>query len=121
MSGIQNELGPKGFQVIEAAFNDNPDIPGFIDRFKPTFPVGTIEHPAAMTYMELSTVVRSYVPYVLIIDRNGMIRLQYTGSDPMLADEFTMDKNLRAEIMKLLAENTKSAAKPVKRVGKKKS
>ena len=121
MSGIQNELGPKGLQVIEAAFNDDPDVPGFIRQFKPTFPVGTTSRDTAMGYMQLSSVVRSYVPYLLIIDRNGVIRMQYTGSDPVLADEFAMDKNLRAEIMKLLAENTKSAVKPAKHSGKKKS
>lgn len=118
MSGIQNELGPKGLQVIEGAFNDNPDLPDFLRRFKPTFPVGTTDRDTAMGYMQLSSVVRSYVPYLMLIDRTGMIRAQYTGSDPLLADEFAMDKNLRAEIMKLLTENTKSAVKPAKHSAK---
>ncbi len=107
--------------MIEAAFNDNPDVPGFIRQFKPTFPVGTTDRETAMSYMQLSSVVRSYVPFLLFIDRNGVIRVQYTGNDPIIADEFALDKNLRAEIMKLLAENTKSAVKPVKPAGKKKS
>ncbi|MDQ6759988.1 MAG: hypothetical protein M3Z32_09015 [Acidobacteriota bacterium] len=121
MSGIQNELGPKGFQAIEAAINENPEVPTFIQQFKPTFPVGVSDNGTARNYMQLSTVVHAYVPFLLFIDRTGVIRSQYTGSDPLLADESREDKNLRAEITKLLAENTRNAAKPVKRAGKKKS
>ncbi len=106
---------------MEAAINDNPDLPTFIKQFKPTFPVGVSDNGTARNYMQLSMVVHSYVPFLLLIDRTGVIRSQYTGSDPLLADESALDKNLRAEIMKLLSEPTKSAAKPVKRAGKKKS
>ena len=120
MSGIQNELGPKGFQAIEAAFNDNPDIPSFLRQFSPTFPVGTATGGTAREFMQLSPVIRTYVPYLAFIDRTGVIRAQHTGGDPFFADESAMEKNIRAEIMKLLAEKPASVIKPVKNSAKKK-
>ncbi len=71
--------------------------------------------------MQISPMVRSYVPFILFIDRNGVIRGEYTGNDPFFSDESALDKNIRAEIMKLLVENTKSAVKPVRPADKKKS
>ncbi len=101
--------------------NTDADLPGFIQQFKPAFPVGMTNKETAAGYMQLSMMVRAYVPYLLFIDRSGVIRAQYTGSEPFLADESALDKNFRATIMKLLADNTNSAAKPSKRAGKKKS
>lgn len=118
MSGIQNDLGPKGFQAVEAAINDNPDVPGFVRQYKPGFPIGTADQNIARTYMQLSPVVRTYVPYLLIIDRAGVIRAQYTGGEPFLADESELEKNIRSEVSKLLSENVKSAHKPTKRVAR---
>jgi len=120
LSGIQNDLGPKGLQVVEAAINDNPDVPGFIERFKPTFPVGVAEHLAATEFMQLSPVVRAYVPFMAFVDRAGMIRSQYTGGDAFLLDEAAEEKNIRAQVEKLLNEHPKSAVKPARRVGNKK-
>jgi hypothetical protein len=58
----------------------------------------------AMGYMQLSVAVLSYVPYLALIDRKGVIRAQWTGSDDFLKDEATQAKNIRGEIQKLLAE-----------------
>lgn len=113
MSGIQNELGPKGFQAIEAAINENPNVPGFIEQFRPTFPVGVADYIAAMGYMQFPVAVRPpFVPYLVIIDRTGTIRAQYTGNDPLLVNESAIDKNLRMEILKYLSEAGKTNTKP---------
>jgi hypothetical protein len=97
--------------------NENPDVPGFIQRFHPTFPVGVINNMAVWGYMQFSVAMRPpYVPYMVFIDRVGMIRSQYTGTDAILADEPSMDKGIRAEVVKLLSEGSKTSAKsPVKR------
>ena len=50
------------------------------------------------------------------IDRKGMIRAQYTGSDQNFFGDKQPD-NIRAEVEKLLAEKTVTAVKP-KRAGK---
>jgi len=105
---------------VEAAINENPDVPGFVQRFSPAFPVGVADNFTALGYMQFSMVVRPpFVPYMLFIDRTGTIRGQYTGSDPLLMDENAMDKNIRAEVLKLLSENGKNATKSARRSAKK--
>jgi hypothetical protein len=95
--------------VVEAAINPNPDVPGFVNRFNVPFPVGTGDNTAALTYMQLSPLVRSFVPFMVFIDRKGEIRAQFTGGDPGFFDD-QMDQHIREQIMKLL--NEPAAAKP---------
>ncbi len=110
MSGIQKDLGPKGFQVLAGTINDDPNIPGFIQQFNPPFPVGSADKLGAMQYMQINLKERPpYVPYMVFIDRKGIIRSQYTGSDKIL-DETQSDKLLRAEAEKFLNEG--AATKP---------
>jgi hypothetical protein len=75
-------------------------------QFQPTFPVGMANQMDALQFMEISPMIRTFVPYVAFIDRKGMIRAQFTGGD--LTDE-TLDKVLRENAEKLVNEST---AKP---------
>jgi hypothetical protein len=100
---------------VEGAINAGADIPGFIRQFNAPFPVGTADNMAALNYMELSPMVRSFVPFMLFIDRQGMIRAQFTGNDPpdfFLADK--MEQNIREQALKLLSEPA-AAVKPKKK------
>jgi hypothetical protein len=109
LSGIQKDLGPKGFQVLAGAINDEPNIAGFIQQYNPPFPVGIANKLGAIQYMQIGMTERlPYVPYMVFIDRMGTIRAQYVGDDKVL-DETQSDKLLRAEAEKLLNEG---AAKP---------
>ena len=103
MSGIEKELGPKGLAVLEAAVNDNPDIPGFIQKYSPTFPVGTAGGLSALEYMQWPPSQRPLVPLMAFIDRTGVIRAQYTGVDANFFDD-DEDKHIREEAEKLLKE-----------------
>src|ERR1700723_853388 len=49
---IYPELAPKGFAVVEAALNENPDIPSFVSQFKVPFPVGTAAVLSALDYIQ---------------------------------------------------------------------
>src|ERR1700685_1678764 len=40
LEGIYKDLAPKGFEVLEAALNENPDVPSFVANFKVPFQVG---------------------------------------------------------------------------------
>ena len=112
MSGIQSELGDKGFQVLEGAINENPDLPGFIRTFKPNFPVGTADNSKVHEFMQIGMMVRSFVPFMVLIDRQGMIRYQHTGAEPYFTDDpITQTANIRAELDKLLAEPAPKATK----------
>lgn len=111
MSGIQKDLGPKGLEVLEAAVNENADLASFQQQFKPPFPVGTISAATALEYIQWPRDKRPLVPFMVFIDRKGVIRAQYTGADSDFFDESKMDQHIRAEIEKLLNEPA-GAAKP---------
>ncbi len=99
-------MGPKGFEVLEGTLNPEADIPAFIRQFRPTFPVGKADQLPAMEFMQISPVVRTFVPYIAFIDRKGVIRDQLTGGD--LSDA-TQEKTLGDIAEKLV--NAPSAAK----------
>lgn len=110
MSGIVKDLGPKGFAVVEAAVNENADVPGFIRTYNAPFPVGTTSGLGALEYMQWPPSQRPLVPLMAFIDRTGMIRAQYTGVDTNFFDD-EMDKHIREEVDKLLKEGVPRAAK----------
>jgi hypothetical protein len=93
--------------------NDDANIPEFEKIYGTNFPVGRVDRMAAGAAMELSPMMRAYVPFMLIIDRNGMVQAQFTGGDPFLANEAEQDKNIREEVGKLLSQ----PKPPVKRTG----
>jgi hypothetical protein len=88
--------------------NPDPDIPQFVQRFNANFPVGVVDSMSAIGYMQLSPMVRNLVPYMMFIDRKGIIQAQYTGSDDFLKDEDAQDGKIRVEVKELLGK----AAKP---------
>ena len=79
---------------------DLPDLLPFIKQFNPGYPVGNVRHETAAAYMHIDPNVRTYVPFMLFIDRKGMIQSSYTGGDEFLKDEAKMDQNIRAELVK---------------------
>jgi len=96
--------------VVEAAVNDNPDLPGFIQRFQPNFPIGTAASDAALKYLQWPQDQRPLVPLMVLIDRQGMIRAQYSGLDEKFFDD-QQDQHIREAVEKLLAERPTPAAK----------
>jgi hypothetical protein len=110
LSGIEKDLGPKGFAVVEAAVNENPDIPGFVQKYSATFPVGTAAGLGALEYMQWPPSQRPLVPLMAFIDRTGVIRAQYTGYDTEFFGD-NLEKNIRAEAEKLLKEGAPRATK----------
>src|SRR5450631_3820576 len=71
---LQGELGPKGFQALGAAFNDevttadreaNARITGnFVKEFNVGFPVGYAAQQSVLSYLGLSDLERWSVPQV---------------------------------------------------------
>jgi len=102
---IYKDLGPRGFQPIDVAWNQNAQTlaPGFARQLNLTFPVGYSEYDPVMSYMGFSVMDRPVVPLVVVIDRKGMIRAQSPPQgDPNLQDE----GKLRALIESLLKEGS---------------
>jgi peroxiredoxin len=87
LNGIYKDLAPKGFEVGEAAINSNPDIASFVSQFNLPVPVGTAGVVPAFDYIQWPRDQRPLVPFVVFIDRKGVIRAQYTGVDAAFFDD----------------------------------
>ena len=69
--------------------------------------------PSAVTeYLQLDPTKRSFVPYILFIDRKGIIRAQFTGSDQDFFNESKQAETIKAEAMKYLSEPVTAAPRP---------
>ena len=103
LSGLQREYGPRGLQVMAAAFNEMAHmlVPDFIKQFEPAFPVGYSNRQEVQAYLDHSPQLQLFVPALVFIDRKGMIRHQYTGDDPFFQNQ---EKNVRETIEQLLKE-----------------
>jgi thiol-disulfide isomerase/thioredoxin len=124
LSRLQREYGPRGFQVLQSAFNDMAGmlIPDFVNRFKPAFPVGYNNREAVMEYLQISPMFRTYVPLIVFVDRKGVIRAQHGGEENFFKED-QLEKNLRGMIESLLKESSATGInkKPAQRSRKKDS
>jgi peroxiredoxin len=83
---LQGELGPRGFQALGVAFNDEVNTPNaainsqvtaaFVSEFGVGFPVGYAPRSSVLSYLGVSDIESWVVPQVVIIDRKGVIRAQ---------------------------------------------
>src|SRR6185369_3527645 len=64
LSGLQREYGPRGLQVLAAAFNPmaNMLVPDFVKQFQPAFPVGYTDRIPVHTYLDPPETMQMYVP-----------------------------------------------------------
>ena len=86
--------------------NENPDLPLFLDRFHPPFPVGIAGGAASLEYLQWPSNERPLVPMMVFIDRKGIIRAEYTGKDEEFFNDARQDRHIRDLAEKLLAEKT---------------
>lgn len=76
---LYKEWGPRGFQPLGVAFNDNASllVKDFVQQFNVGYPVGFSTPDKVLAYLGYSLMdVRYVVPQVVVIDRKGMIRTQ---------------------------------------------
>jgi len=105
LNKMQKDLGPRGFQAIDVAWNENAKmlVPAFVQGFRLNFPVGYSTWDPVMSYLGFSVMDRPVVPLVVVIDRKGMIRAQ---SPPQGDPNLQNDSTLRSFVEKLLGENS---------------
>ena len=103
LNHLQKELGPRGFQALEVAWNEGAQqlVPEFVHKFEVAFPVGYSEWAPIMSYRGFSVFDRPVTPLVVVIDRKSVIRAQTPAEgDSNLQNE----AKLRALIESLLAK-----------------
>jgi thiol-disulfide isomerase/thioredoxin len=108
---LQKELGPRGFQPLEVAWNEGAKdlIPEYVEKLGVKFPVGYSPWDPLMSYMGFSIMDRPVTPLVVVIDRKGVIRAQTPADgDSKLQNE----ESLRKLITELLNEGATGKAAP---------
>ncbi len=102
MTKIQNDLGPKGLQAIDVAFNDNADllVENFAKDFNVGYPVGWTTRAEVLKFLGLSVMDRFVVPQFVLIDRKGMVHYQ---TAPLGDDAIAQESFIRSQIEALLA------------------
>jgi len=102
MSKLQPQLAPRGLVTIAASTQDMPTlyIPDFIRDFKPAFPVGFVDRNLAMQFVQHDPKYIFYNPAVVLIDKKGVIRVQFDGGDPVFDGD--QEANLKGKIEPLL-------------------
>lgn len=113
---IAKDYAPRGVQFLECAFNENVQnlLPEFIQRFQPPFPVGWNNNLAVMSYLQHSIIDQRpfYVPHMVFLDRQGVIRGDYPGEDQFFRNP---DANIRVELDRLLKPAAAKKAPPAKK------
>lgn len=101
MSSLQKEYGPRGFETVAAAFNTMARmlVPEFVQKSGATFPVGYDEWESVAGFLQRPTILQTFVPIMVFIDRQGVIRGQYLGDDSFFGAQ---EKNIRSMIETLL-------------------
>lgn len=110
LSALQKEYGPQGLQVVASAVEDmaKMNVPDFIQRFQPPFPVGFNSLTTALEYLQHPAMFRLLMPQLVFIDRQASIQAQYGGDDKFFAED--QEKHLREQVEMLLKETPKKHA-----------
>jgi peroxiredoxin len=106
LNKLQAELGPRGFQVLESAIEENArvNVPGFVQHFQTPFPVGYNTNTVqVLDFLQHPTMMIPHMPLLAFIDRQGVIRAQHEGNEePFFGPDH--EQYLRTQIEALLKE-----------------
>jgi peroxiredoxin len=109
---LYKEYGPRGFQPLGVAFNDNASllVPEFAKMLGLTYPVGVASRDTVLEYLQHSLAEPLYVPQMIFVDRSGEIRAQHGGiNDDFLKGD--LERHMRDQIESLLKEPAPSQHK----------
>ncbi len=101
---IYEKYSAQGLEIMALAVN--PMAPGnirqFRDKHSVKFSLGVSSRSDWMRFADLSVMARAYVPFMMLVDRKGVIRYEHRGKDGQFWSD--MEANLLAELQVLLAE-----------------
>lgn len=105
---VYDQYKPKGFEILALAINPSAagNLPQFIANHRVKFPAGLGTRSQWTKFAKLPVMGQSYVPHLLLVDRDGVVQENHPGGDR----EFWMDQEnkLRQSIEKLLAAKSAS-------------
>lgn len=103
LSGLEPKYAPLGVQILASAVNSGARqaVPGFVQTFRPTFPVGYNEDGAkVLDFCQFAPMRMPLMPIVLLIDRQGNVRFEHEGHDENFFND--QEQNFRSELDGLL-------------------
>jgi hypothetical protein len=108
LNRIQKDYADKGVQIVASAIEpmSSLNIPDFRKKFMPAFPVGYNDQNYLAKFLDRAPNEPMFVPQLVFIDRNGMVRVQFSGDEPGL-DKEIQEKTLREALEKTLKEGQK--------------
>jgi thiol-disulfide isomerase/thioredoxin len=111
LNKIQKDYAGRGVQVIATAIEpmSSLHIPDFVKQLGVTFPVGYNEQNYAGKFLGKEENEPMLMPQLVFIDGKGMIRAQFSGEDPALANGI-QEATLRGKLDEILKGQT--AVKP---------
>ncbi len=121
---MYKEFGPRGFQPIGAAINDNAQVlvPEFIIKLGLTYPVGVTPREMAYDFLGFNPNDPAsgllLMPQLVFIDRKGIVRAQYPGDDNFFKD--AEETNMRNQIEALLKDTGTAKSASLKKSAAKK-
>ena len=103
LNQVAHEYGRRGVQMVECAFNDDAaqTLNDFKERFSPPYPVTFSSSAAVSAFLQRTFFDQRplMVPYVVLIDRGGVIRAEISGENDFFRNA---GPNLRAQLDRLL-------------------
>jgi peroxiredoxin len=114
---MYQEFGPKGFQPLGAAINDNARalVPEFIYKQGLKYPVGVTPRDMAYEFLGYNqndpNVGPMLMPQLVFIDRKGVVRMQYAGDAEFFKNEEVNMKNQIEAMLKGTPGVTAAGAK----------
>ena len=75
---LQTEYGPEGLQVVGIALDDVQSVRDFVTKYGISYPILVGEADVMSTNAAYGN-VEGVLPYSVLVDKDGIIRWQYTG------------------------------------------
>ena len=124
LNKMYREFGSQGFMPVAVAINENSNlyIADFVKKFGIMFPVGWQRKDTGISFLQHPVMQPMMMPQIAFIDREGVIRAQFGGSDKFFEKDTKDTKDnqetqMRAQIKFLLgsAPAAKKAAPAAKK------
>lgn len=99
---IYRELRGQGLEIVGLSLNrtDNAGLRTFAQRFGASFPLALSSRAEFSRIAGVSVMTRIYYPYLLFLDRDGVIQDEHQGSERTWFD--ALEANFRETVGKLL-------------------
>jgi len=116
LSKLQPDFALRNVQFLASATEDMAAaaLPAFVRQYAPPFPVGYNSNLESVSFLQHSSMLMLYMPCLVFIDPEGMIRAQYEGKDSLL-EETSVEKNIRAKLEELLPKAGAAKKAPPKK------